>query len=78
MHILVMYSRPAQNRLFHSPDAVEDSSVGEDPDIHVWHGDFVQLSRLLVLEEEIGHPYFLRVSQRQVLNATCPADSISD
>ena len=78
MQILVMYSRPAQNRLFHSPDAVEHPSVGEDPYIHVWHGDFVQLSRLLVLEEEIGHPDFFRVSQRQVLNTTWRADSISD
>ena len=64
--------------LFYLPDAVEDPSVGEDPDIHVWHGDLVQLSRLLVLEEQIGHPDFLRVSQRQVLNATWRVDRISD
>ena len=61
-----------------SPDAVEDSSVGEDPYVHVGHGDFVQLPSLLVFEEQVGHPDFLRVGQCQEFHTTCESASVSN
>ena len=65
-------TRSEQNDVcLYSPDAVEDASVREDADVHVGHGDLVQLTRLLVLEEQIRHPDLLRIRQSQELHPTC-------
>ena len=50
-----------------SPDAVEDVSVGEYPDVEVGEDDVVEGALLLVPEERVGHPQLPRVAQREVL-----------
>ena len=50
-----------------SPDAVEDVSVGKDPDVEVGQDDVVEGALLLVPEERVGHPQLPRVAQREVL-----------
>ena len=54
----------------HSPDAVEDAAVGVDADVQVGQNDVMEVSLLLVLEEEVRHPHHLRLGQGQVLDAT--------
>ncbi len=44
-----------------SPNAVEDFSVRKDPDVDVWHNDFVLSRFLLVAEERVRHPNLGRV-----------------
>jgi len=55
----------------HSPDAVEDPSVREDAHVDVGHDDVVEMSLSLVGEEQIRHPDFARIGQRQIFEFTC-------
>ena len=50
-----------------SPDAVEDVSVGKDPDVEVGQDDVVEGALLLVPEEGVGHPQLPGVAQGEVL-----------
>jgi hypothetical protein len=58
----------------HSPDAVEDASVWEDADVDIGHDDVVKVSLSLVGEEQVGHPHFVGIRQRQILDFACKAD----
>ena len=60
------------------PDAVEYFSVGEDANVDVWHYNVMKVTFTLVGEEEIGHPDFVRICQRQILQFTCnfPTDKV--
>lgn len=49
------------------PNAVEDPAVGEDAHVHVGYDDRVEVALSFVGEEQIGHPHFARIGQRQVL-----------
>jgi hypothetical protein len=53
------------------PDAVEDPSVGEDAHVDVGHDDVVEMSLSLVGEEQVGHPHFVGVGQRQIFDFAC-------
>lgn len=56
--------------LLYRPDAVENISVREDPDIDIVDEDGVEVSGLLIAEESIGHPDLVRIGQGQILQAT--------
>lgn len=47
-------------------DTVEDRAEGEYPDVDVRHDDVVEVSLLLVGEEQIRHPHSVCLGQRQV------------
>lgn len=51
-------------------DAVQDSPVRKDPDVHVGHDDIVKVAFLLVREEQVGHPNPVGLGQRQVFETT--------
>ena len=53
------------------PDAVEDASVGEDADVDVGHDDVVEVALSFVGEEQVGHPHFVGIRQRQILDFAC-------
>ncbi len=50
------------------PDAVEDVSVGEDPDVEIGLEDVVEATNLLIPEKRVGHPHLGGVCHRQVSN----------
>ena len=52
-----------------SPDAVEDVSVGEDPDVQVRREDVVELADLLISKKGVRHPHFACISQSQIPNS---------
>ena len=54
-----------------SPDTVEDVAIWKDPDVQVGQDDVVEVAVLFVLEEKVGHPNHVGVSEGQVRNATC-------
>lgn len=47
-------------------NAVQHRAVRKDPNVHVRHDDVVEVTLLLVGEEQIGHPHAVRLGQRQV------------
>ena len=55
---------------FVSPYAVENVSIGVDPDVQVRLDDFVKLAVFLVSEKGVWHPDFFRICHRQVLDSS--------
>ena len=53
------------------PNAVENGAIGEDADVDVGHDDVVKVSLSFVGEEEIGHPDFVGIRQREVFDFAC-------
>ena len=53
------------------PDAVQDVASGEDAHVDVRHDDVVKVALALVGEEQVRHPHFARIRERQVFHATC-------
>lgn len=53
-----------------SPDAVEDTAVGKNADVHIGHDDGVEMPLSFIREEQIGHPHFVRIGQRQIFDFT--------
>ena len=49
------------------PDAVEDVTIREDPDVDIVDEDVVKVASLLVPKECVRHPNLLRVSQGEIL-----------
>ena len=58
----------------HSPDAVEDTSVWEDADVDVGYDNVVKVPFSFVGEEQIRHPHFVGIRQRQILDFSCGAE----
>ena len=52
------------------PDAVEDVSVREDPDVEVGGEDLVEPRHLLVPEEGVRHPHLACICHGQVPDFT--------
>ena len=53
-----------------SPNGVQDAAMFVNPQIDVRQQDVVEVTFLLVLEEQIGHPDLLDLGQGQVFDAT--------
>jgi hypothetical protein len=55
----------------YSPYAVENGAVRKDAYVYVGHDDVVEMTLLLVGEEQIRHPDAISLRQSQVFQPTC-------
>ena len=58
------------------PDAVEDVSIGKDANVDIGYDDVMKMSFSFVGEEEIGHPDFVGIRQRQIFDFACLEENI--